>query len=57
MTSHRAHHSVEATLHRGGILAILVLQDVCGLAYPFVGAFDVRPELAGLLQARLDQAA
>jgi hypothetical protein len=57
MPGHRSHHAIETALHRGGVLARLVLQHVRSFVDPVVGTLDVGPKLAGLLQTSLDQAA
>jgi hypothetical protein len=43
VTGHGPHHGVEAALHRGCVLVLMVVQDVRRLMDPFVGPFDVRP--------------
>lgn len=55
VTGHGPHHGVEATLNRGRVLVLMVVQDVRRLMDPGVGPFDVRPQRSGLLQTVLDQ--
>src|SRR5664279_2970067 len=55
MAGHGANHAVEAAPDRGGVLGVMVAQDVGGLMYPFVSALDVGPQRCGLLQAMPDQ--
>ena len=55
MAEHGTHQSIEATLHRGRVLGVMVVQDVRRLVHPWIDALDVRPEGAGLCQALPDQ--
>src|SRR5919202_61772 len=55
MAEHGADHSIEAALHRGCVLGVMVVQDVRRLVHPWINALDVRPEGAGLCQALPDQ--
>ena len=55
VTGHGPQQAVEAALHRGGILVLMVVQDVRRPMDPLVGPFDVRPQRGGLFQAMLDQ--
>src|SRR3954447_19573170 len=55
MAEHGTYQSIEATLHRGCILRVMIVQDVRRLVHPWIGTLDVRPEGAGLCQALPDQ--
>ena len=55
MAEHGTHQSIEAALHRDCVFDVMVVQDVCRLVHPWIDTLDVRPEGAGLCQARADQ--
>ncbi len=52
---HGADQSVEAALHRGSILGIMIVQDVGRLVHPWIDPLDVGPQRGRLLQTALDQ--
>jgi hypothetical protein len=55
MAEHGTRQSIEAALHRGCVLGVMVVQDVRRLVHPWIDTLDVRPEGAGLCQALPDQ--
>src|SRR3954471_10420615 len=55
MAGHGAHQSIEPALHHGGVLGVMVVQDMGGFVHPRIGLFNVRPQDRGLRQAALDQ--
>src|SRR3954466_9673548 len=52
---HGADQSVEAALHRGRILGLLIGQDVGRLVHPRIDPLDGGPQRGRLLQTALDQ--
>src|SRR3954470_6042863 len=55
MKDHAANQSVEAALHRGRILGLLIGQDVGRLVHPGIDPLDGGPQRGRLLQTALDQ--
>jgi hypothetical protein len=55
MADHGAHQPVETALHRGGVLGVMVVQDMGGFVHPRIGALDVGPQRRRLRQAVVDQ--
>jgi len=55
MAEHGAHQSIEAALHRSGVLDVMVVQNVRRLVHPRIGTLDVGPQRCSLRQALPDQ--
>jgi hypothetical protein len=57
MAGHGGQQAIPAPPHLGGVLSLVVAQDVGGLMHPGIDARDVRPEGGGAFQALADQSA
>ena len=55
VAGHGAEQPVETALQRGGILGVVVVQDMGRFVHPWIDPLDVGPQRGGPLQTPLDQ--
>ena len=54
VAGHGAQQSIEAALHHGRVLEVMVVRDMGGFVHTRIGALNVRPQGSGLRQTACD---